>query len=95
MSKKKKRTTVNAPFYIPQVDKIPDIEKDKFFKFSRKIRGNFSKFMITMGFLLCIVSSTYFLTIAELPLHNPFLLDAIVLLGIINLLCGLFLLATE
>lgn len=95
MPKKKNQATVNAPFVTFRPEEIPEFEKYRFFEISRKIGGYFSGFMIFIGVLLFLVSFTYILTFAEIPLHNPLFLDAMVFFGIIQLLCGLLLLTTE
>ncbi|MFW6110871.1 MAG: hypothetical protein ACOC6H_02415 [Thermoproteota archaeon] len=95
MSKKEKEPTVNAPFYLPKAEKICDLEKYKFFEISKKIRRHFSKFIMVIGGVLCIVVPTCMLTLTELQLHNPLLLDTMIFLGITNLICGLLLLTIE
>lgn len=92
---KKKQVIVNAPFFTSRPEKIPNLERYRFFKISGKIGGYFSDFMILTGAILCLFSSYYILTFAEISLRNPHLTDAMLFLGITNIICGLFLLATQ
>ena len=95
MSEKKKRVTVNAPFFRSRPKKAPNLEKYKFFEISRKMGSHFSKFAIFVGVFICLVSSVYILTFTGISLHNPLLINAMMLLGIINFFFGLLLLVIE
>lgn len=95
VSRKEKEIIVKAPFLRRVPEKIPDLERLRFFETCGKVGGYLSGFIVLIGSLLCLFSSYHILTLTDFSLHQPFFIDAIGFLGVMNFLCGLFLLAKE
>jgi len=71
------------------------VEAREVFKVSAKISGHLSSLMIAVGALLSIFSLYGILTSAQFLFSNPLFIGALGFLGVINIFCGLILLAKE
>ncbi len=99
--KKRKRKNTNeivvpAPFKSQKPALLKDTTGDEaldVFKVSGKIGRRLSGLMITVGALLSLLSVYGILTSIEFTFSNPLFVGAIGFLGVINIFCGLMLLA--
>jgi hypothetical protein len=97
--RKRNEIVVSAPSFRSKEDALlrdtTGAEALDVFKISEKIGRCLSGLMITVGVLLSSLSVVSIATSIELMFSNPLFVGALGFLGVVNLFCGLLLLAKK
>jgi hypothetical protein len=97
-SKKKKEIAVRAPDYIPKVETVfkdtTGTEALDVFKVAQRVGKYFSLIILFFGIVLSVIS-IYNITISTNIFLNSLFLTVLGLAGVINIICGLLLLAKK